>query len=153
MPTPVPWPIDAVKFVDSTRISCTMSVFGDVDICRLTPLFVAPSIDQSTPPTPPRGVALVVGPPTNPWPANGITPLAIMPGANRANSTGMFDCTRQLRDFLLVEHQSLPQRGHFQQRRLAGHGNLFGNRADLERERQRELLAGGQRHAGRGEAS
>ena len=91
MPTPVPWPIFAVKFVDSTRISCTMSVFGDVDICRLTPLFVAPSIDQSTPPTPPRGVALVVGPPTNPWPANGITPLAIMPGANRANSTGMFD--------------------------------------------------------------
>src|SRR5687767_12702219 len=38
-----------------------MSVFGEVDICRPTPLFVAPSIDQSTPPTPPSGVALVVG--------------------------------------------------------------------------------------------
>lgn len=36
---------------------------------------------------------MVVGPPTNPWPAKGMTPLAIMPGAKRANSTGMFDWT------------------------------------------------------------
>ena len=93
MPTPVPCPIDAVKLVDSTRISWSMSVFGDVDICRPTPLFDAPSIDQSTPPTLPSGIALVVGPPTNPWPANGITPLALMPGANRASRSGMFDCT------------------------------------------------------------
>ena len=145
MPTPVPCPIDAVKFVDSTRISWIMSVFGEVDICRPTPLLVAPSIDQSTPPTPPSGVALVVGPPTNPWPANGMTPLAIMPGANRANSTGMFDCTGSSVDLLLVEDQSLPQRGHLQQRRLAGHGNFFGDRADFERELQRELLARAER--------
>ena len=54
---------------------------------------------------------------------------------------------RQFGNLLLVEDESLPQRGRFQQRRLTGHSNFLGDGADFERELERELLTGPKRDA------
>ena len=43
--SPMPWPTEASKFEDSTRISWIMSEFGDAAMRRPLPLLVAPSIE------------------------------------------------------------------------------------------------------------
>ena len=93
----------------------------------------APSIDQSTPPTSPSGDCIGRGPADESLAGKWNHASGAHAWREPREQERHVRLHRQLGDLLLVEHQPLPQRRHFDQRRLAGDGNLFGDRADLER--------------------
>jgi hypothetical protein len=89
---PMPWPMEASKFEDSTRISWIMSLFGEDARRRSLPELVAPSIVKLLKPTPPTvpPAALVV-PSMKPCATYCSVVSGFTPEENLATMIGMFE--------------------------------------------------------------